>query len=209
MRKWIYALLGALLALPAQADVTADAGSTAGALAASQSSFESHTNAHYERTDASERAPTIFVPGLAGGTNPCIVSFSAGISAGAFNSMPGIGISGGRAYVDEECNVRETLRLAAALSPKEPTAQQETFLKNIACQSEVMAAALEMTAAEMGDPSMGCAGSLPEGVEVSMRSTELRGSEFVVMTPQGLETDPMDAYVTIMGGTVDGEEAGW
>lgn len=154
--------------------------------AQSQSALINQSNDNYDSPDASDRAPTIFVPALAGGTNPCIVSWSAGASIGGTSGLPGLGFSGGNAYTDPECNVRETLRIAAALTPKEFASEKDrdasqAFLRSIACQSKVMAAAMEMTAREHG-AKYGCINTLPEGTEVSMRPMLDRGNDVVMVT---------------------------
>lgn len=194
-----------LLAAPLVLAQTASSGSSAGAIGAaqSQSTFVNQPTSTGYGSDFSDRAPTIFVPGLAGGTNPCIVSFSAGASIGSTGGWPGFGLSGGRAYTDPECNVRETLRLAASLSPKEPDPTQRMFLKNIACQSKVMAAAMEITAAEAGDPRYACSATLPKGTEVSMRVAEDLGRVAEVYP----STDPvLSDYDMIMGAAVADSE---
>lgn len=197
----LYPLFLLLLATPLVSAQTASSGSNAGAIGAaqSQSTFVNRPVSTVHGSDFSDRAPTFFVPGLAGGTNRCIVSFSAGGSIGGTGGLPGFGFSGGRAYTDPECNVRETLRLAAALSPKEPDRVQRMFLKNIACQSKVMAAAMEITAVEAGDPSYACAATLPKGTEVSMRLGEDLGRVAEVYP----DTDPvLSDYDVVMGAAV-------
>ena len=200
-------IIAALLALTGPV-CAQEAVSESSVLGVSQSNaaftYAPNTTSRVDATDFSERAPTVFVPGLAGGSNPCIGSWSIGGSVGATSVVPGFGLSGGKAYVDEECNVRETLRLAAALSPQEQDEKQRLFLKNIACQSAVMAAALEMTAAETGDPAYGCSGELPEGLELSMRTMDNRGDVFVIDTgpppvPQSRD-EKLTGYASVMDG---------
>lgn len=186
MRTWLLGIaLLALLGPVCAQEFTQESSSSGAAVSTSSFTFNPRTTStsDVDATDFAERAPTIFVPGLAGGTNPCIVSWSVGGSVGATSGVPGFGLSGGRAYTDVECEVRETLRLAAALSPPEQDDRQRLFLKNIACQSKVMAAALEMTAAESGDPSYGCSGELPEGLDLTMRELDDRGAVMVVDAP--------------------------
>lgn len=200
-RAFLVLVLLALAATVGAEEYGGDYGSNAqaGAIGAAQSQSTFTHAPNVSASDFAERAPTIFVPGLAGGTNPCIVSMSAGASLGATGSWPGFGLSGGRAYTDPECNVRETLRLAAALSPKEPNETQRRFLKNIACQSKVMAAAMEITAAETGDASYACSATLPEGTEVSMRLvTDLGKVAYVDPASDPVLSD----YEAIMGGAV-------
>lgn len=189
MKRFIIFAVTMLASWPLMADeINTGAGASAGAGAYSGSALNynpTHNYASNDAADFSERPPTIFVPGLAGGTNPCIVSWSAGASIGSTSGLPGFGLSGGKAYTDEECNVRETLRLAAALTPtafanEGDKAASQTFLRSIACQSKVMAAAMETTAQEHG-PKYGCANTLPEGTEVSIRPIFDRGSDVVMI----------------------------
>lgn len=101
-------------------------------------------------------APTLFAPGLVGGTNPCVVSMSGGITTGGF------GISAGNAYVDKECEVRESLRLMAAISNAQESANQ-TLLREIACQSAVYWDAMERTSTSLDDPRYHCLNPRPSG----------------------------------------------
>lgn len=76
-------------------------------------------------------------------------------------------------------------KIAIALSPKQfanegDRAASQAFLRAIACQSKVYAAAMEMTAQEHG-AKYGCANALPEGAEVSMRPVLDRGQDVVMV----------------------------
>lgn len=205
MRKILAILSMLLLCFSAFADEYGGgsySGAGAAAGAQSQSVFTNAPTSNYDSPDWSERAPTIFVPGLAGGTNPCIVSVSAGVSLGSTSGLPGFGLSGGRAYTDEECNVRETLRLAAALTPKQFADEQDreasqAFLRSIACQSKVMATAMEITAMEHG-AKYGCPNTLPEGSEVSMRPILDRGTDITVV-----EKAPEDRFKVEYASTIE------
>jgi len=189
MKKFIATMLGLVASTAAFADEYGGSYSGAQGIGAAQSgsslNYAPTSNYREQTPDVGDRAPTIFVPGLAGGTNPCIVSWSVGASVGGTSGVPGIGLSGGKAYTDDECNVRETLRLAAALTPKQFSDEQDreasqAFLRSIACQSKVMAAAMEITAMEHG-AKYGCPNTLPEGSEVSMRPVLDRGTDVLMV----------------------------
>jgi len=189
VRKIILFAVTMLACGPLLAD--SSAGATGIGAATSQSTFVNQPSNSYDSSDFAERAPTVFVPGLAGGTNPCVVSVALGLSAGAQSSMPAVGVSYGSAHTDEECEVRETLRLAAALTPKQFSSEGEraasqTFLRSIACQSKVMAAAMEMTAKEHG-AKYGCLNELPEGADTAMRPLLDRGNDVVMRETPGAD----------------------
>lgn len=193
---------------PASAQLaTLNSESTGVGIAGASSSFINAPVSDIEGSDLSKRAPTIFVPGLAGGTNPCIVSTSGGVTIGGTGGIPGFGVSGGKASVEKECEVRESLRLAAALSPKEPDRKQRLFLKNIACQSKVFAKALELTSAETNDANYSCYGALPKGIKnLGMRNLKDRGaiaqvdSEPRVYEYAG-DDEVLSSYASMMEGT--------
>ena len=93
-------------------------------------------NTTNESVDLGDTVPNLWVPGPGGGgTNPCIVT----VGGGAVGSGFGLGFS--RGYNDEECQVRETLRIMAAqMNPESP--QADRVMKNIACQSKIVQTAM-------------------------------------------------------------------
>ena len=145
------------------ADPAASSGSTSGAQsgAASQAGAIGYINnsKNDSKVDAVEmghRAPGVFAAGVtAGGSNPCVVSIGGGIS------VPGGGINFANAYNDGECNVRETLRLIAAISSSAETSNQ-ILLREISCQSVTMWDAFERTYDQTGDNRYFCNNERPD-----------------------------------------------
>lgn len=121
-----------------------------------------------DRADFSDRAPTVYAPGLTGGMNECIVSISGGASIGA---NIGAGISFGKAYVDAECQAMNAYtKTANTVSSK--TEIGRLLIKHSACQSKYMWDNYEMTAFVTGDKGIGCPNTRPDGglIEVRMQS---------------------------------------
>ena len=163
---WLsYSLFFALVVISgiSYADPTASSGSTSDAQsgAASQAGAIGYINnsKNDSKVDAVEmghRAPGVFAAGVtAGGSNPCVVSIGGGIS------VPGGGINFANAYNDGECNVRETLRLMAAISSSAETGNQ-ILLREISCQSVTIWDAFERTFNKTSDERYFCENERPE-----------------------------------------------
>jgi len=109
-----------------------------------------------DASNLKDRAPGVFAAGVtAGGSNPCVVSIGGGLS------VPGGGINFANAYNDGECNVRETLRLVAAISNSAESGNQ-ILLREISCQSVTMWDAFERTYNSTGDQRYFCENDRPE-----------------------------------------------
>jgi len=143
------------------ADPAATAGSTSGALSGAQSQAGSigyidngtHT---VEASNLKDNAPGVFSAGVtAGGSNPCVVSIGGGLS------VPGGGINFANAYNDKGCDIRENLRLMAAISSSAEVSNQ-VLLREISCQSVVYWDAFERTYDATGDSRYFCANERPE-----------------------------------------------
>ena len=145
------------------ADPTASSGSLSGANAQTQSSsgaigfIDQSTNTSVvEAANLKDRAPGVFAAGVtAGGSNPCVVSIGGGLS------VPGGGINFANAYNDGECNVRETLRLMAAISSSAEAGNQ-ILLREISCQSVTIWDAFERTFNKTNDERYFCENERPE-----------------------------------------------
>lgn len=168
MKKFNFLLImvAFLFAGSAVADSTAISASQSGAISGSLSSGQvandnvgnssfSYNSSVTNNANNKDLAPTLFAPALAGGTNPCLVSMSGGVSTGGF------GLSLGNAYVDQECQIRESLRLMAAISNATESANQ-TLLREIACQSVVYWDAMERTASGLNDKRYHCMNPRPD-----------------------------------------------
>lgn len=132
---------------------TSGAASQAGAVGFIDGSTNTST---VEAVDMQDRAPGVFAAGVtAGGSNPCVVSIGGGLS------VPGGGLNFANAYNDGECNVRETLRLMAAISSSEATGNQ-ILLREISCQSVTMWDAFQRTYDATGDDRYFCTNPRPE-----------------------------------------------
>ena len=145
----------------AQADPAASSGSTSGALSGAQSQagsiglIDSSVNT-VEADDGSRAVRGVFAAGVtAGGSNPCVVSIGGGLS------VPGGGINFANAYNDQECNIRETLRLMAAISSSAEAGNQ-VLLREISCQSVTMWDAFERTYNATSDERYFCENERPE-----------------------------------------------
>ncbi|HFB07035.1 MAG TPA: hypothetical protein ENJ92_01180 [Chloroflexi bacterium] len=143
------------------ADPAASSGSTSGALSGAQSQagsiglIDSSVNT-VEADDGSRAVRGVFAAGVtAGGSNPCVVSIGGGLS------VPGGGINFANAYNDGECNVRETLRLMAAISSSAEAGNQ-ILLREISCQSVTIWDAFERTFNKTGDERYFCESERPE-----------------------------------------------
>jgi len=105
-----------------------------------------------------DNTPDVFAPGLSSGTKPGTVSASVG------GSTPGVGLSLGGSYTDEDCNVRASMITAASLMNLSlPNTQK--LLHNIACQSAVYRKALYDTAIETGKSDNICLADKEEFAE--------------------------------------------
>lgn len=160
-----FLFLGLLLtASTTYADVTSQSGSYSGAASQAGSQAVSGQgqgqsidmgSTNVEAANLHDRAPGVFAAGVtAGGTNPCVVSIGAGLS------VPGGGLNFANAYNDGECNVRETLRLMAAISSSAETGNQ-ILLREIACQSATLWDAFERTYNATGDERYFCGNERP------------------------------------------------
>ena len=141
----------------------ADANANAGSLSGSQSQSgaigmidASVNTSTVEAPNLRDSAPGVFAAGVtAGGSNPCVVSVGGGLS------VPGGGINFANAYNDGECNVRESLRLMAALSTS-AEASNQVLLREISCQSVTYWDAFERVYDETGDARYFCHNERPE-----------------------------------------------
>ena len=144
---------GAGVSSGSQSGALAGAASQAGAIGMID---QSSSNTTVDAVEMGHRAPGVFSAGVtAGGSNPCVVSIGGGLS------VPGGGINFANAYNDQECNVRETLRLMAAISSSAETSNQ-ILLREISCQSVTMWDAFERTYNETGDNRYFCTNERPE-----------------------------------------------
>jgi len=143
-----------------EAPGVAGAGERIGAFATKTSVDFGTTNV--DASDFKDRAPGVFAAGVtAGGSNPCVVSIGGGLS------VPGGGINFANAYNDGECNIRETLRLVAAISTAakigDPVEKgNQILLREIACQSVTMWDAFERTYNVTNDQRYFCENERPE-----------------------------------------------
>lgn len=135
--------------------------SASGAIAGSQSGSigyidnGTHTS---EAVDMQDRAPGVFAAGVtAGGSNPCVVSIGGGLS------VPGGGLNFANAYNDGECNVRESLRLMAAISSS-AEASNQILLREVSCQSVTLWDAMERTYMETKDERYMCSNERPKSL---------------------------------------------
>ena len=154
------------------AGLTGGGASTSYGSAQGQSiTYSPQSNSYVKGSDYGDVVPNMIAPGLGGGgSNPCVVSISgAGVGSG-------FGLAFGRSWNDEECTVRESLRVMGGQLNSESRYAQ-TMQKNIACQSEVMRKALNQTARETGQPGLKCASTFgedttaPKAQQVAYRST--------------------------------------
>lgn len=100
--------------------------------------------------DLSKSVPGMWAPGLGGGgSNPCVVSAS-GAGAGS-----GFGISLGGSWNDDECQVREHLRIMGGQLNKD-SREAQAVQKAIACQSDMLRKAMQEAAEETGDSRIAC-----------------------------------------------------
>lgn len=107
-----------------------------------------------DSADMARSVPHVFAPALTGGGNPCIVSIVGGMS------IAGFGGTVGAAYVDHECNVRQSLATVGPLLTGLP--ESSIILKSIACQSEILWDSLELAAMDADNPSVGCINERPK-----------------------------------------------
>ena len=159
---WLsYFLLLCLLPTVSFGEVTSDSSSGAISGAASKAGAigfidQSVNTSKVDAVEMGHRAPGVFSAGItAGGSNPCVVSIGGGLS------VPGGGINFANAYNDGECNVRETLRLMAAISSS-AEASNQVLLREISCQSVTMWDAFERTFNATGDERYFCTNERPE-----------------------------------------------
>ncbi len=146
------------------------------------SSFSYNSNVT-NNANNKDLAPTLFAPGLTSGTNPCVVSMSGGISTGGF------GFSAGNAYVDKECEIRESLRLMAAIRSLTESANQ-TLLSEIACQSAVYWDAMERTSTSLDDKRYHCLNPRPEARHYARIREE--GPDVLIVKRHTISADDID-----------------
>ena len=163
MKRLLILLPMMFIASVSFAEPLADSNSSSGSLsgAASQAGAigfidQSVNTSTVDAVDMKDRAPGVFSAGVtAGGSNPCVVSIGGGLS------VPGGGINFANAYNDGECNVRESLRLMAAISSSAEAGNQ-ILLREISCQSVTMWDAFERTYNETEDQRYFCSNERPE-----------------------------------------------
>ena len=163
----ILGLLVLVLSFNAQASdyANAQSASQAGALSHSGAGaiglIDSSTT-NVEADDGSKRVAGVFAAGVtAGGSNPCVVSVGGGVG------LSGFGINFANAYNDGECNVRESLRLMAAISMSDQPSNQ-IMMREIACQSLTYWDAMERTYMETEDDRYYCSNERPNDAEKSL-----------------------------------------
>jgi len=145
------------------------AGAKAGSQAGAIGTIDQSTNI-VEGDDLDEAVPSVFSAGVtAGGSNPCIVSIGGGVG------VSGFGINLAKAYNDIECQVRESLRLMAAVSVPNETGNQ-ILMREVACQSTVYWDAMERTYLETQDERYYCSNERPNEAEESL-AFRRRGSQ--------------------------------
>lgn len=179
--KYLFILCLSCLLLPSISfgDITSDSASGSIAGSASQSGsigYIDNGTRTSEAADFGERAPGVFAAGVtAGGSNPCVVSIGGGLS------VPGGGLNFANAYNDTECQIRESLRLFAAIThPAEGTNQ--ILLREIACQSVVYWDAFYRVYSETHDDTYYCSNERPETEErLSFRRDNLNGEPTVLV----------------------------
>jgi hypothetical protein len=112
-------------------------------------------SSYVEGVDLSKTVPAFVLPGLTAGSNPCALSVTAGGSGAGF----GFGV--GWVYQDQDCGVRENMRIVGGMLRANNNPNGQLVMKNIMCQSSSMWKAMELSSIEGGAKNLRCINEQP------------------------------------------------
>jgi len=123
-----------------------------------------HSATTIDASDLSRNVPSVFSAGVtAGGSNPCIVSVGGGAG------WSGAGFNFARAYNDDECQVRESLRLIVAILPNTSDVGSQMLIRETACQSDIFWQSMERVYINTKDERFLCTTPRPENKPIAIR----------------------------------------